>query len=399
MHDWVKVHLKAYSGASVEERRAWWITLKWYFGYCAKKELGEPTNRDNGKIFWRDAVLCADPEDWQKAQWGDALKWFFEELAARDVAGAKLRSALRRRHLAYTTEKAYMGWLRRFQAFLHPKEAMDSESGDVVRFLTYLAEVKELAPTGQNQCFNALLFFFRYVREQPDVDFQGATRAKKRQRVPVVLSTREVTRLLELLPTKFRLMGRLQYGAGLRVSELLRLRVKDLDFDRGQLVVRGGKGDKDRITVLPSSLVDLLQLQLEQVRALHVEDVAADFGGASMTEALARKFRVARAELSWQYLFPHSRLAKDPRSEEMLRHHALENSYQNAVRTTAKKAGIEKRVTPHVLRHSFATHMLEGGADIRTVQDLLGHASVETTQIYTHVMKKPFGIVSPLDRL
>lgn len=125
MHDWVKVHLKAYSGASVEERRAWWITLKWYFGYCAKKELGEPTNRDNGKIFWRDAVLCADPEDWQKAQWGDALKWFFEELAARDVAGAKLRSALRRRHLAYTTEKAYMSWLRRFQAFLHPKEAMD----------------------------------------------------------------------------------------------------------------------------------------------------------------------------------------------------------------------------------------------------------------------------------
>ncbi len=394
MHDWVKVHLKAYSGASVEERRAWWITLKWYFGYCAKKELGEPTNRDNGKIFWRDAVLCADPEDWQKAQWGDALKWFFEELAARDVAGAKLRSALRRRHLAYTTEKAYMGWLRRFQAFLHPKEAMGSESADVVRFLTYLAEEKELAPTGQNQCFNALLFFFRYVREQPDVDFQGATRAKKRQRVPVVLSTREVTRLLELLPTKFRLMGRLQYGAGLRVNELLRLRVKDLDFDRGQLVVRGGKGDKDRITVLPSSLVDLLQLQLEQVRALHVEDVAADFGGASMTEALARKFSVARAELSWQYLFPHSRLAKDPRSEEMLRHHALENSYQNAIRTTAKKAGIEKRVTPHVLRHSFATHMLEGGADIRTVQDLLGHASVETTQIYTHVMKKPFGIVS-----
>ncbi len=249
-------------------------------------------------------------------------------------------------------------------------------------------------PVSEFQLKIPQLFFFRYVREQPDVDFQGATRAKKRQRVPVVLSTREVTRLLELLPTKFRLMGRLQYGAGLRVNELLRLRVKDLDFDRGQLVVRGGKGDKDRITVLPSSLVDLLQLQLEQVRALHVEDVAADFGGASMAEALARKFSVARAELSWQYLFPHSRLAKDPRSEEMLRHHALENSYQNAIRTTAKKAGIEKRVTPHVLRHSFATHMLEGGADIRTVQDLLGHASVETTQIYTHVMKKPFGIVS-----
>lgn len=399
MYDWVAVHLKEYSGASLEERRAWWITLKWYFGYCAKKELGEPMKRENGKIFWRDAVLMSDPEEWQKAQWGDALKWFFEELVAQDRAGPALRSALRRRHLAYATEKAYMGWLRRFEAFLYPKDAMVAESGDVVRFLTYLAEEREIAPTGQNQCFNALLFFFRYVLEQSDVDFQGATRAKKRQRIPVVLSQGEVTRLLELLPTRFRLMGRLQYGAGLRVSELLRLRVKDLDFDRGQLVIRGGKGDKDRVTVLPCSLVDLLRLQLERVKAIHLEDVAAGFDGTSMGEALARKFSVARAEWSWQYVFPHSKLAKDPRSGELRRHHALENSYQGAIRNTAKSAGIEKRVTPHVLRHSFATHMLEGGADIRTVQDLLGHASVETTQIYTHVMKKPFGIVSPLDRL
>jgi integron integrase len=276
---------------------------------------------------------------------------------------------------------------------------MEAESADVVRFLTYLAEDKALAATGQNQCFNALLFFFRHVREQPDVEFQGATRAKKRQRIPVVLSKTELTRLLELLPTKFRLMGRLQYGAGLRISELLRLRVKDLDFDRGHLVIRAGKGDKDRVTVLPGSLVDLLQMQIERVRVLLAEYVAAEYGGASMAEALARKFSLARRELSWQCVFPHGRLVKDPRSGEMLRHHALENSYQNAIRTTAKKAGMEKRVTPHVLRHSFATDMLEGGADIRTVQDLLGHASVETTQIYTHVMKKPFGIVSPLDSL
>ena len=399
MHEWVKVQLKEYSNANAEERQAWWITIKWYFGYCAKKGLGEPSNRENGKIFWREAVLPARPNEWQKKQWGDSLKWFFQEISARDIAGPKLRSAIRRRHLAYTTEKAYMGWLRRFQAFLHPKEVMESEAGEVVNFLTYLAEEKRISPTGQNQCFNALLFFFRYVKEQPNVDFRGATRAKKRIRVPVVLSQKEVTRLLELLPTKFRLMGRLQYGAGLRVNELLRLRVKDLDFDRGQLSIRGGKGDKDRVSVLPTSLVDFLQLQVEQARILHAKDIKAEFAGASMTEALARKFSVARRELSWQYLFPHSRLAKNPRGEELLRHHALENSYQNAVRNTAKKAGIEKRVTPHVLRHSFATHMLEGGADIRTVQELLGHASVETTQIYTHVTKKPFGIISPLDRL
>lgn len=399
MHDWVAAHLREYSGANLEEHRAWWVTLRWYFGYCSKKELGEPGKRENGRIFWRDAVLQSNSEEWQKAQWGAALKWFFEELVAKDRAGPALRSAIRRRHLAYATEKAYMGWLRRFEAFLYPKDAMEAESGDVVRFLTHLAEEREIAPTGQNQCFNALLFFFRYVREQPDVDFRGATRAKKRQRVPVVLSKKEVARLLELLPPKFRLMGRLQYGAGVRINELLRLRVKDLDFDRGQLVVRGGKGDKDRVTVLPGSLVDLLQMQLDTVRNLHKQDVANGFGGASMSEALARKFSLARKELSWQYVFPHGRLAKDPRSGELLRHHALENSYQSAVRNAAKKAGIEKRVTPHVLRHSFATHMLEGGADIRTVQDLLGHASVETTQIYTHVMKKPFGIVSPLDSL
>ncbi len=189
----------------------------------------------------RDAVLPTRPNEWQKMQCGDALKWFFQEISARDIVGPKLRSAIRRRHLAYTTEKTYMGWLCRFQAFLHPREVMEPEAGEVVSFLTYLAEEKRISPKGQNQCFNALLFFFRYVREQPDIDFRRATRAKKRIRVPVVLSQKEVTRLLELLPTKFRLMGRLQYGAGLRVNELLRLRVKDLDFDRGQLSIRGAR--------------------------------------------------------------------------------------------------------------------------------------------------------------
>ena len=205
--------------------------------------------------------------------------------------------------------------------------------------------------------------------------------------------------VLEHLSGRFRLMGRLQYGAGLRIKELVRLRIKDVDFARGQLVIRGGKGDKDRITVLPGSLEEGLRNQLQRIKKLHTEDMNEGFAGASMPLALARKFSIARRELSWQYVFPTKKLAKDQRSGEWLRHHALDNSYQKSVRAATKLAGIEKRVTPHVFRHSFATHMLEGGADIRTVQDLLGHASVETTQIYTHVMKKPFGIVSPLDRL
>jgi integron integrase len=243
------------------------------------------------------------------------------------------------------------------------------------------------------------VYFFRHVLKQTDIDFKGAVRAKKRVWVPVVLSQSEVTRVLEYLPVHFRIMARLQYGSGLRIKELVRLRVKDLDFDRGQLVVRGGKGDKDRITVLPGSLTENLRNQLERVRKLHAEDVAAKFDGASMPLALARKFSSARSKFSWQYLFPANKLGKDPRSGQLLKHHALENSYQKAVRAATRLAGIEKRVTPHVFRHSFATHLLEGGADMRTVQDLLGHASVETTQIYTHVMKKPFGVVSPLDRL
>jgi integron integrase len=399
MHDWVKVHLDHHKPLSSDQREAWWITMKWYFGYCSRKELGDPCKRENGKVFWRDAVVPLQPEKWQEVQWGAALHWFFNELVANDLSGPAMRRAIRQRHLAYATEKAYMAWLRRFQAFLYPKNVMDSTAEEVVRFLSYLAEEVEIAATGQNQCFNALLYFFRYVLKQVDVNFRGAIRAKKRIRVPVVLSQSEVSRVLEYLSGQFRLMGRLQYGAGLRIKELVRLRVKDMDFDRGQLVIRGGKGDKDRVTVLPSSLVEGLRNQLERIEKLHVEDVAAGFDGASMPLALARKFSIARREFSWQYIFPANKLGEDPRSGQLLRHHALENSYQKAVRTATKLAGIEKRVTPHVFRHSFATHMLEGGADIRTVQDLLGHASVETTQIYTHVMKKPFGIVSPLDRL
>ena len=272
-----------------------------------------------------------------------------------------MRKAIRQRHLAYTTEKAYMAWLRRFQAFLHPKDVMDATGAEVVRFLSHLAEEAGLAPSGQNQCFNALLYFFRYVLEQTDVDFKGATRAKKRVRMPVVLSQSEVARVLDYLSRQFRLMGRLQYGSGLRIKELLRLRVKDLDFERGQLHIHSGKGDKDRVSVLPKSLVEVLRNQLELIRKLHAEDVAAGFDGVSMTAAMARKFSIARREFSWQYLFPAKSLGKDPRSGQLLRHHALENSYQKAVRAATLLAGVEKRVTPHVFRHSFATHLLEGG--------------------------------------
>lgn len=399
MKSWVWSILERDGGLSAERRAKWEVVLNWYLGFCAKQELGDPSDRENGKIFWRDAVLARQPEAWQREQWGDALKWFFTAVGDADRAGPKMRSALRRRHVAYRTEQTYMGWLRRFQAFLHPRDAMEAEEGDAVAFFSHLAEKEGVAPTTQNQAFNALLFFFRHVLERGEVDFSGAVRAKERKRMPVVLSVREVRLLLAELPVRFQLMARLQYGAGLRVSELLRLRIKDLDFDRGQLTVRGGKGDKDRVTVLPSSLEEGLRTQVERVRRLHGEDLAAGYEGASLTPALERKFNRQRKDFPWQYVFPAKALAKDPRTGKLFRHHALENSYQVAVSRAAAAAGLEKRVTTHVLRHSFATHMLEAGGDIRTVQELLGHDSVETTQIYTHVMKKPFGIISPADRL
>lgn len=297
----------------------------------------------------------------QKEQWGKAMAWYFTKLVPMDGAGKKMRSALRRRHLRYRTELSYLGWLRRFQAFLHPIDALQACEQDVVNFLTFLAEELELASTSQDQAFNALLFFFRHVLDKSEVNFRGATRSKKRIRIPVVLTKAEVQRLLENLPARYQLPGRLQYGSGLRISELFRLRVQELDFERYQIQVRNSKGGKDRYTVLPEALVPILKRQVVQLRALHDEDVEASFDGASMNPALGRKFSVARKHFGWQYFFPAKKLRRDPRSGNLYRHHLMENSYQVAISRTARMSGIDKRITPHVLRHSFATRLLEGG--------------------------------------
>jgi integron integrase len=322
-------------------------------------------------------------------------------LAARDLGGADwerdLIVAVRRKGFLWRTETTYRQWAGRFAAFLQPRSPYVAEGADIAAFLSKLAVEQRASPATQKQALNALVFFLQegLRRTVGEFDFQHASR---RRRVPTVLSRPECQALFAALEGTNRLMAELAYGAGLRLMELLRLRVHHLDLDRRQIHVYGGKGDKDRITVLPDALQERLGLHLEGLRPLFAADRAAGLAGVWLPEGLARKYAGAGEQWKWQWLFPSRELAVDPATGVSRRHHVLDGTFQNAIRLAANRAGLTKRVTPHVLRHSFATHLLEAGADIRTVQELLGHESVETTQIYTHVMQKPgLGVRSPLD--
>jgi len=271
--------------------------------------------------------------------------------------------------------------------------------GEAVRgFLDMLAADQKVRVATQHQALNAVVRFYEEVLGRRLEGAEGYLRARNTDRVPVVLSRGEVGDLLAQMDGTERLMGELMYGGGLRLMELLRLRVKDVDVERGQVTVRGGKGDKDRVTTLPERTVPALRAHLVRLRALWQEDVAAGVPGVYLPEALARKYPGAGTSLEWQWLFPTKSLLRDPATGLLRRHHVAETPWQKAVKRAARRAGITKNVTPHVLRHSFATHLLEMGTDIRTVQDLLGHADVRTTEIYTHVMLRPgLGVRSPLD--
>ena len=324
-------------------------------------------------------------------------------LAAADQGGADweraLIAAVRGRGFLWRTEQTYRAWAARFAQYLAPRSPYAASGEDVAAFLSVLAVERRSAPSTQKQALNALVFLMQEALHVNlgDLDFK---RAAARRRVPTVLCRDEVRRVLEHLTPGCRLMGEVMYGSGLRLMEMLRLRVHHLDLARSQLKVHGGKGDKDRITVLPDSLKPRLEAHLQRLRELYAEDRKNGVPGVWLPEGLARKYPRAGETWPWQWLWPSRELLRDPTSGSHRRHHLLEGTFQNAVRRAAMAAGIDKRVTPHALRHSFATHLLEGGTDIRTVQDLLGHQSVETTQIYTHVMQKPgLGVRSPLDAL
>lgn len=307
---------------------------------------------------------------------------------------------IRRRNYSIRTEQAYESWLARFCLYSGNRSPEELGTADVVSFLQYLAVRRNVTASTQNQALNALVFFYGQVLKKPLGDLGGFVRAKRPKTLPVVLTKTEIFRLFEKMTGKQKLMASLLYGTGMRLMDCVRLRVQDIDFEYKQIVVRDGKGQKDRVVPLPESLVDRLHKHLAEVRLLHEKDLADGFGEVFLPDALSRKYQKAAKEWGWQYVFPSGRLSVDPRSGQTRRHHIHENGLQKAVKKAAKEAGLTKRVNCHSLRHSFATHLLESGYDIRTVQELLGHANVSTTMIYTHVLNRGGkGVSSPLDSL
>ena len=309
----------------------------------------------------------------------------------------QVRDAIRLKHYSIRTEEAYLNWIKRYIFFHGVRHPAEMGAAEVEAFLTHLAVKENVAASTQNQALSALLFLYRQVLHQ-ELGPLDALRAKRPKRLPTVLTKEEALRLIGCLSGTHQLMAKLIYGSGIRLMECLRLRVNDLEFERRAIIVRDGKGAQDRVTVLPDSLIPLLQEHLQRVKALHEQDLAQDFGSVYLPDALARKYPNADREWGWKYVFPASSLSPDPRSGVVRRHHLHESSLQKAIKEAARLAGIVKPVGPHTLRHCFATHLLEAHYDIRTVQELLGHKDVKTTMIYTHVLQRGgLAVRSPLD--
>ncbi len=310
----------------------------------------------------------------------------------------RVREKIRFLHYSIRTEKSYIYWILQFIHFHNLRHPEEMGTPEVQDFLNHLANSKDVASSTQNQALNAINFLYKEILGKPFGEMEQLQWAKKPKRLPVVLSVSEVSDLLAQLKGIHLLMANLLYGAGLRLMECMRLRVKDVDFELNQLVVRQGKGDKDRITILPQSIHYALRLQVEKIRVQHLQDIQDGYGSVYLPYALSKKYPGAEKEFGWQYLFPATRISVDPRSGTKQRHHYPESQLQKQIKLAAQKTGILKQASCHTLRHSFATHLLENGYDIRTVQELLGHNDVTTTMIYTHVLNKGgLAVRSPLD--
>lgn len=310
----------------------------------------------------------------------------------------QVRDRIRTLHYSIRTEQSYIGWIKRFIFFNNKKHPKDMGKLEVEAFLTHLAVDRKVSASTQNQALNAILFLYRQVLKIELPWLEDVTRAKKPTRLPVVLTTSEVQLILSSMDGVRGLVAQLLYGTGMRLMECLRLRVKDIDFERREILVRSGKGDKDRVTVLPEKLVSELESHLQRVRVLHKQDLSDGFGCVNLPFALARKYPSGCREWAWQYVFPSAKFSTDPRTGKRSRYHLYSQTIQRAIKQAIRMTSITKPASTHTLRHSFATHLLESGYDIRTVQELLGHKDVSTTMIYTHVLNKGGrGVKSPLD--
>jgi len=376
-----------------------------------EEDKNKPLSGEQQRKFLK--YLSQTHEDWQIKQADIALRHYsyFLSLQKRrsysdspresigiEEVEEKLRKALRLRHLSYSTEKSYALWVRSFLSFLEGKSPEDFTGKDVQDYLSHLAVEKRVSPSTQNQALNALVFLFRHVLNKDVDDEISAVRARRKQRLPVVLSQSEVQRIFACMTGVTRLMAMLVYGCGLRLKECLRLRIKDVDLERGMVIVRFGKGNKDRRTVLPEMVKDDLIRQINAARSLYDKDRANHVPGVQLPNALEKKYPNAGKEWGWFWLFPSNMLSVDPGTGKVRRHHIHPATLQKAFKRAVLKAEITKQASVHTLRHSFATHLLENGYDIRTIQELLGHRKLETTMIYTHVVKRNvLGVKSPLD--
>lgn len=310
----------------------------------------------------------------------------------------QLCDEIRVRHYSIRTEQAYTQWVKRFILFHNKRHPAEMGAPEISMFLSHLAVVGNVAASTQNQALNAIVFFYKQVIKKELKDFDTLIRAKNHKKLPVVLNKDEINSLFPHLNGVYRLIAGLLYGSGLRLLEALRLRVKDIDFKYKQVTVRHGKGAKDRVTMLPASYSAQLQLHLKKVKIIHLQDIGEGNGEVYLPNALDRKYPTAPKSWGWQYVFPAPVLSVDPRSGKNRRHHLSESMVQKRIKEAVIKSGITKQASPHTLRHSFATHLLENGYDIRTVQELLGHSDVKTTMIYTHVLNTPgIAVKSPLD--
>lgn len=403
--DW-RADLASSRDLTHREIDAFGYVLSWMEDWRVKK--GMPAGREAAKRWWREVAKPKQRPEWQLRQWTEAIQWFLGWLKICTCAGEDVRSiperlknavhhAGARRGLSLKTRQTYSGWLARFGVFAGTeKRVLDEMVGR--DFLIYLVEREKVAFSTQKQALNALVFFYKDVCGREKVDLQVKLRVTGK-RAHVVLSRTELMGLIEKLEPCYKTPALLQYGAGLRLTELVQLRIKDVDIERGVVTIHAGKGDKDRETIIPNCLKEELAVQMAIARELWEKDRKNEVPGVALPGALARKMPKAGIKWAWMWVFPADHLSKDPESEIIRRHHLHAKTYGEAISRAAEKAGIAKRVTSHALRHAFATHLSQGGTDIRTLQALLGHVDVKTTEVYVHAAQigNEKGVRSPLD--